>query len=121
MNNWKEFYTLPLKLDEDEDGSLYDYYAWSEQNNMALTFEYTVTEKEVKEITKVINGSQINISKEAKGGWTNKEVDFFYKGEHKFCVRGWGGLTGGIGLTHKKAIKIQNQFIKYILKVLNNE
>lgn len=121
MNDWKEFYTLPLRLDEDAEGQLYGHYAWSQQNNMALTFESYVPDKTIKRITKIINTTEDANHDVIK--WTAKGVDFYWNGRLYFCVRGWGGLTGtgGLNLSQQEAEKVQDDFVQYILKRLNNE
>lgn len=122
MSKKNNFYQLPLNLEEDENGNLYGYSAWSKTGNFALSFDFdNNTENEIKVIKDTVNGDYTSIAKGAKGGWTNDTVDFYYNGLYKFCVRGWGGLTGGLGLKALVAAKIQDDFCELILKKLNND
>jgi hypothetical protein len=109
---WRSYYKLPLKLDYG--------YAFSANNNMALTFfSHNDVPKNIQQsIVDRING-------EVGGHFAipNLKVDGvdFKDGETDlFCVRGWGGLIGigGLNLSEKKAAKIQDDFVEYITKQL---
>lgn len=116
--NWKKFFKLPLKLDEPP----YSSYAWTDDNEMALMFDGELNREYCQYIVDVINGD-IKVKGEVHGLTLDGPVDFLKNGEYIFCVRGYGSLTGigGHNFSEKKADKIQDDFVKYILKKLNNE
>ena len=108
---WEDVYQLPLYLDP------YGGYAWSENDTMSLTFDDDLSLEFCQEVIDCINGENYVDTE----GWTYKDaVDFYYKGEYKFCVRGWGHLTGtgALNLPEHEAERIQDGFIQHIAKRL---
>jgi len=115
--NYKEFYKLPLKLDEPP----YKRYAWGSDGEMALMFDRELNRGYCQYIIDVING-EIKVKGQVHG-LTLDGVDFYKDGEFIFCVRGHGSLIGigGHDLSTEKANKIEDDFAKYILTELINE
>lgn len=116
---WQDVWVLPLHL--DKHGS----YAWSANGTMALTFETGNSEEEflrdMEEFGYVVERINGNKSVELPSGvWTHDVVDFFLDGKYKFCVRGWGQLTGcgAMNLPEEEAERIQDGFIEHIFKAL---
>ncbi len=109
---WKNIWELPLKYDKM-------FYCFSSNNIMAITFDYSISKELAQAITDVINGEdkEIKLSDMYIDG-----ADFYSKDYDSliFSVRGWGHLTGtgGLNLKEKEAIKVQDEFIKYIYQRL---
>jgi hypothetical protein len=110
--DFKEFYELPLQPDPEG----YTSYAWTNNGEMALTFDHNVAEDLYKHIIALINGE----STEKRSGFTLEGVDFYREGREGsvFSVRGWGALTGtgGLHLPYEQAEKIQDDFAAFILE-----
>ena len=110
--SWKKFYKLPLELDPEPFCS----YAWTKDGEMALQFN-DLSREDVQNIINGINGtSDFKIPKLT----LRDKVDFYKDGKEIFYVRGYGGLTGigGRNFSRKKADKIQDEFVEYILNKL---
>ena len=109
--SWKDVYQLPLHLDP------YGSYAWSANDTMSLMFEDNLSDEFRQEVVDCINGKNYVDTE----GWTYDVVDFYFKGEYMFCVRGWGHLTGtgALNLPEHEAERIQDGFIKHIAERLN--
>lgn len=116
---FRNVWTLPLRMD--------DYsYAWDQNYVMALTFEdgkneqgFNEMRRLAKEVVDAINGDAESTT---RGRWTHETCDFYLDGEYKFCVRGWGHLTGtggGMHLTPEAATRIQDEFINFIDQRIN--
>lgn len=120
--HWQDVYQLPLHLDK------YGGYAWSANGTMALQFEYSdaeekfrVVRKRAREIVDCINGVK---PLEPLGAWTlHQSTDFALDGKYVFRVRGWGNLTGtgALHLPINDALRIQDEFVKYILEKLEGK
>jgi len=118
----KVFYELSLSLEEDENGNLFGYSVWSNTRNLALTFDFdNNSEDDIKIIVSIINGTYTSTSRDNNGGWVRDGENFSYNGQYKFCVRGWGSLTGRYKLSVERAIEVQEFFAEKIIKKLNNE
>lgn len=114
---WQDVWELPLKLDECER------YAFSANRVMALTFEGDTEEliQEARNIVAIING-EATPSESHEWVHNNGSVDISCDAERfVFSVRGWGHLTGApMRLPEKEAVRIQDDFIAYILDRLNS-
>jgi hypothetical protein len=110
ITKWEQIYQLPLSYDGIN-------YAWTKGNNMALMFEYSISEKDRNLIVDAINGE----SKLKVENLSFKGCDFLLKGGHIFCVRGWGHLTGirGLNLPEERATEVQDGFIQHVYKSLS--
>jgi len=115
---WEDVWELPLHLDK------HDTYAYAKNGTMALTFESNTKEEilEARKIVAIING-------EAE---SDRQHEYIHDGcagifcdarRLVFSVRGYGYLTGtgGLHLPWSGAIRVQDDFIAYILKRLNGE
>ena len=124
---WRDCYKMPLHLDK------YGIFAWDAEENMALSgFNYKYDERgnlipgeqeRIKHIIDVINGE---CPSDFNPGWKLSDNDccaITYNGAYQFLVRGWGHLIGcgGLNLPISLAVKIQNEFIDYIINRLNGE
>lgn len=113
--NWKKYYPLPIALDE----APYHSYAWTWNNEMALGFDRNTKRELALKIVDAINEvsdfkiENLNL---------RDNVDFYDGDTYIFCVRGWGALTGigGHKLPEKKAIQIQDDFVKFIYEKLKS-
>jgi len=105
LPNWKEIYQLPLEYDGFN-------YAFGKNGVMAITFNFGMNKDDKSKIIDIINGIDDNTIKDINF----KGCDFYQDKEYIFCVRGWGYLTGcgALNYSEEKAIKIQDNFIKYI-------
>lgn len=121
--DWKKIWHFPLWYDDCG-------YAWSEDEKegliMALTFEedYGCNENgepyctgRNKHLMDIINGVCPN---DTDKNWKARGCDVYDGETYVFCARGWGYLTGALKLTSKEAAEIQDEFINYILSILNN-
>ena len=112
MKTWKDYYKLPLKLDE------WCGYVWDEDNTNAICFGDDVKEEFQSDLIDCLNGKQNFMI----DGLTYKGCDFFINDNYMFCVRGWGYLTGAgaCNLSIKEATRIQDGFIEHIFNKLTN-
>lgn len=125
--DWTDCYKMPLYLDK------FGVFAWDAEGNMALSgFNYKYDERgylipgereRIKHIIDVING---DCPSDFNPGWKRADImscAIDYNEEYQFLVRGWGRLTGcgGLSLPISLAVKIQNEFIDYIINRLNGE
>lgn len=115
---WREVYQPPFYTDE------YGIYMWSKNKTITFTFNlsYANSEKQqlIDDIINKLNGDS-SIKFDSKFTLRNN-IYFHYDGEFAFSIRGWGKLTGvgGYHLPADKAAKIQDEFAKWILEILNN-
>lgn len=117
--NFRKYYKLPLHIDD-----FCESYIWTDDNEMA--FNYLDTNKinlgDLKEINNIIdkinNGNNISFNAEI-----NKEDNTVINinGIPKIMIRGWGNLTAPSchNLSIEDATKVQNNFIDWIIKRLN--
>ena len=118
MENFSKYYEMPLRVD--------DYcpdYIWTKDNKMA--FNYLDEEKidnrdlvEIYESVNAINGygpGKFNASINP-----NHNDIIQIDGVDKILIRGWGNLTGqgDHNLSNEDAIRIQNDFAKWIVEQL---
>ena len=106
---WEEVYKLPLVYDGYN-------YAWSNNDNMALMFEFGLSNEDCQRIVNILNDkAEGNIE-----NLTHDAHEFFADGQYIFCVRGWGFLTGigGLNLSQEKAAELQDGFINFIYEKL---
>jgi hypothetical protein len=117
--DWKDIYQQPFLWDE------YGHYVWSNNGTMTFTFDFSFDNTEklniIGKIVEKLNGNNNikfdNIFK------LQDNIDFFYNDEFAFCIRGWGKLTGtggGLNLSTDEAMKIQDEFAKWVLQTLND-
>lgn len=113
MKDYKEYYKLPLRLDEQIG------WVWDSKDNFVFQFETN----DIKTQNKIIN--VINEQKNNK----TKSDEFTYKGSglirHKgipiILMRGWGNLTSpnSFNLSPEEACYVQDTFAQFIVETLN--
>lgn len=113
MKDYKEYYKLPLTLDEQIG------WVWDSKDNFVFQFETN----DIKTQNKIIN--IINEQKNNK----NKSDEFTYIGSglirHKripiILMRGWGNLTSPncFNLSPEEACYVQDTFAQFIVETLN--
>lgn len=109
LKDWRDVWHKPL---------IYDgvTYVWATNRIMAITF-IGLTDRERFAMVDKLNGKGDFIIH----GLFRIGVDFHAGGDFLFCVRGWGNMTGrnGMQLDNETARKLQESFVKYILKKLS--
>jgi hypothetical protein len=123
---FKDYYPFPLRIDE-----IIPFKAWCAGERMSMAYDVLIPNLVptlYQELLEIINGTRPYNDSEQWG----KPDKFVSKGCHIFAegsdkpvirVRGWGKLTGlgGFKLTEDEAVKIQDEFVAYILEKLNNK
>lgn len=109
--NWQDVYKLPLWYDGQR-------YAWTQDNNMALMFNFDVIPEEAQAIVDTINGER-----NYKIPNYNGLIDVRDGEDLLFTIRGWGHLvgTGGLNLPVAEAEEIQNGFAEFVKTKLSND
>ena len=122
MENFKKYYKFPLHIDE-----YCQEYIWTDDDQMALNYldeRKLYKQKDTTEIiaiVNVINGEGIG---DFDASISSEESDIIQiNGEDKLMIRGWGNLTGAgyHNLKPEEAIKIQNDFAKWIVEQLKKD
>lgn len=118
MESFAKYYDMPLRVD--------DYcpsYVWTKDNEMA--FNYLDEKKinngdltEIYEIVNAINGYGPGYINASISNESNDVIQI--DGVDKLLIRGWGNLTapGSHNLSNVEAIKVQNDFAKWIVEQL---
>lgn len=119
MESFAKYYEMPLHVD--------DYcptYVWTKDNKMA--FNYLDKKKlfkdddtsEIVEIVDAINGYGPGCFNASINPEHNDVIQI--DGEDKLLIRGWGNLTarGSHNLSNVEAIKVQDDFAKWIVEQL---
>lgn len=114
MKDFRDYYRLPLELDEVVN------WVWDSNGSFVFQFEFDDKDKQ-KVLLNVINGKQT----------LDSEVTFKHESGHiksddgqKFIlIRGWGTLTGtgGFNLEVEKAAYVQDTFAEFIVEQLNKK
>lgn len=123
--NWRDYYKLPLRYDEDESFMIY-----SEDNRNIINWStWFLTDKPIHRLTTNEKSRLIeSINTNTKiSGLLNPGDEVISDGnellinnESVLVVRGWGMLTGagGYNLTDEEAMEIQDGLIKYIAELI---
>ena len=118
--NWKNIYKLPLKVDED-----CPIITWTADNQRAFDWCVDVSSEKQQELIDMINSTKQH---QFKYKFYREGIEIYsenpiFKREPVLLIRGWGYLTGigGLHLSEKEAIKIQDEFGDYIVKQLNGD
>lgn len=117
MENFKKYYKFPLHADD------MGIYIRTANNEMALMFTIRLNNDIIQNIINKLNGKSDRKCIPAE--WHIKNGTEVWFDETKvMIIRGWGMLHG-IGnncyrLPEEEAIKIQDEFAKYIIDTLNN-
>lgn len=127
--NFDEVYKLPLRADDyapsmvwtaDSNVSAFDFVTGNEDD---MTWDELITVEQANQYLDVINGKkeahfeQVFIYEDSYIYWLDANNERHYV----ISVRGWGHLIspGGLNLDAEAAIKIQDDFGKFIVRKLN--
>ena len=126
--NFDEVYKLPLRADDyapsmvwtANDTSAFDFVTGNEDD---MTWDELITVKTANQYLDVINGKkkshfeQVFIYEDSYIYWLDNEG----KRNYVISIRGWGHLIspGGLNLAVEDAVKIQDDFGKFIVRKLN--
>ena len=126
MENFKNYFKFPLFIPDND----YDIAIYTNDKKRAFIWLIDISNDNKQEIINAINGEG-NFSTKDKILFTHKNgviycnvFDDDINKEYKIMrVRGWGMLTGigAYNLPLKEASIIQDEFIDYCVKRLNNE
>lgn len=118
MEGFAKYYDMPLRVD--------DYcpsYVWTKDNEMALNYldEEKINNDDLTEIygiVNAINGYGLGTFNASISPESNDIIQI--DGVDKLLVRGWGNLTApsSHNLSNVEAIKVQNDFAKWIVEQL---
>lgn len=117
MENFKNYYKFPLHVDN------MGVYVRTFDDEMALMFTVRLEKDVIPTIVSKLNGKSNKTI--ACPSWHIKNgTEIWYDDTKIMLVRGWGMLhakgNGGYGLSEEEAIKIQDEFAKYVVDVLNS-
>ena len=109
--DFKEVYQSPIKMDD------YGMYGICSNGTKAFTAFSNDARKELVRIVDLLNGKGEKYKKEDIV--VEKGAKLMVKG-HMIIVRGWGRLIGfgGLGLSAKEAVKIQDDFINWVVETI---
>jgi hypothetical protein len=98
-------------------------YVRTFNDEMALMFTVRLGSELVKTIVTKLNGDSQKSSLLPK--WHIKNgTEVWFDDDRVMLIRGWGMLhatgNGGYGLSEEEAVKIQDEFAKYVVDVLNS-
>lgn len=120
MENFKDYYKFPLHVDD------MGVYVKTVDNEMALMFTISLKDDVIQDIIDKLNGkSKKKIFSKWFSKWHIKKGTEIWYGDTKvMIIRGWGMLHGTgnccYNLPEEEAIKIQDEFAKYVIDVLNS-
>lgn len=115
MENFRKYYKFPLHADS------IGLYVRTIDEEMALTFTTSLEKDVIQTIVDKLNGES-NKSIEWPAWHIKNGTEIWYDDTKVMLVRGWGMLRG-IGcynLPKEEAIKIQDEFAKYVIDILNS-
>lgn len=117
MENFRKYYKFPLHADN------MGVYVRTFNDEMALMFTVRLNNEVIKTIVAKLNGES-NKSIEWPNWYIKNGTEIWYGDDRVMLVRGWSMLhakgNGGYGLSEEEAIKIQDEFAKYVIDVLNS-
>lgn len=118
MENFAKYYEMPLRVDE-----YCPSYVWTKDNKMAFNYidEEKIDDRDLTEIYEIVNA----INGYGPGTFNasinpNHNDIIQIDGIDKLLIRGWGNLTGqgSYNLSNEDAIRVQNDFAKWIVEQL---
>lgn len=115
MENFRKYYKFPLEADN------LGLYVWTADYQMALMFTASLKKEVIQTIVDKLNGVS-NKSIEWPSWHIKNRTEIWYADDKIMIIRGWGMLRG-IGcynLPEEEAIKIQDEFAKYVVDILNS-
>lgn len=118
MENFAKYYEMPLRID--------DYcpdYIWTKDNKMAFNYidEEKIDNRDLTEIYEIVNAINGYRPGKFNASINPKHVDIVQiDGIDKLLISGWGNLTGqgSHNLNNEDAIRVQNNFAKWIVEQL---
>lgn len=117
MENFKNYYKFPLQADN------MGIYVRTADEEKALMFTVSLKKDIIQTIVDKLNGES-NKSIEWPSWHIKNGTEIWYADTKVMLIRGWGMLHG-IGkccykLPEEEAIKIQDEFGKYVIDILNS-
>jgi hypothetical protein len=118
MESFTKYYEMPFHVD-----NYCIFYVWTKDNEMAFNYldEKKLNNEDTSEIVAIVNA----INGYEPGTFNasinpNQKDTIQIDGEDKLLIRGWGNLTapGCHNLSNEDAIKVQNDFAKWIVEQL---
>lgn len=117
MENFKKYYKFPLHADD------MGIYVRTIDYEMALMFTVGLDDDTIHNIIDKLNGKS-NKSVVYPLWRIKRGTEIWYDNTKVMIIRGWGMLHGTgnccYGLPEEEAIKIQDEFAKYVVDTLNN-
>lgn len=117
MENFKKYYKFPLHVDD------MGVFIKTIDNEMALMFTIGLNDDTIQNIIDKLNGES-NKSVAYPLWHIKKGIEIWYDNTKVMLIRGWGMLHGNgngcYGLPEEEAVKIQDEFGKYVVDILNN-
>lgn len=116
---WREVYQPPFRIDSNSIN-----YVWANNGTMTMTFSLPNEHKDkqtfIDNVVKKLNGD--TSVKFDRVFTLRNNIYFHYGGLFAFSVRGWGELigSGGFKLPADEAAKVQDEFSKWVLEILNS-
>lgn len=116
MENFKKYYKFPLHVDNGK-------YIRTIDEKTALMFTTRLKNDVIQDIVDKLNGE---CNKLSLSGWHIKnETEVWFNNTIIMFVKGWGMLrrknrNGCYNLPEEEAIKIQDEFAKYVVDTLNS-
>ena len=116
MENYKKYYKFPLHVDN------MGVYVRTIDGKMALMFTVSLKDDIIQNIIDKLNGES---NKSSLPEWHIKNgTEVWFDDIKVMLIRGWGMLhangNGGYGLSEEEAVKIQDEFAKYVVDTLNS-
>lgn len=121
MKSFRNFYELPLHIDE-----YCPHYVWTNDNEMAFNYldeKRLYKDEDTSELIDIVNTLNGSGSKKFNARLHPTDPDIIQiDGEDKLLIRGWGNLTASAchNLNGEEALEIQNEFAKWIVEQLTN-
>lgn len=117
MKNFKNYYKFPLHADS------IGLYVRTIDKEMALMFTVSLKKDVIQTIVDKLNGES-NKSIEWPSWHIKNGTEIWYADTKVMIIRGWGMLHGTgkccYNLPEEEAIKIQDEFAKYVVDILNS-
>lgn len=117
MENFKKYYKFPLHVDD------MGVYVRTTDYEMALMFTVGLNDNTIQDIVDKLNGES-NKSIAYPLWHTKNGTEIWYDDTKVMLIRGWGMLHGNgngcYNLPEEEAIKIQEEFGKYVIDILNS-
>lgn len=117
MENFKKYYKFPLHVDD------MGVYVRTIDEDMALMFTVSLRDDVIQTIIDKLNGVS-NKSIEWPSWHIKNGTEIWYGNTKVILIRGWGMLHGNgngcYGLPEEEAVKIQDEFAKYVIDILNS-